>query len=370
MALVHQIIDFVDDTDRSLLKLAAADAPSHIKKAKILTHEDRELLGTDQFALVMHTKEAQVLKKFPTTDEANTWLSCRYFEKTAEQLPYVAQKIAATNLRRACIIYGLEVTPSVEKLASREISGNQYNEVKSIKEDRAHTMSVKVASVKEDGSEHFYALGQKYPMPTQDYVKKAASYFTSHHKEFTDAEDRATFAHHVRERAKELEASLDKQAEATLSQYSGSSYGDSVGTQIRIRQELVQSKPEFSEALSKLASHKATTQPEVFAKALYLFDKKAGLTRYYDGYLADAFRATFGQFNKTASTGYRWEDSQSGLSLDGGQLAKVAEEKYDKIKAYFGPTLADGLKKHAVEIFESLPVDAKTTIAKIAKGAI
>ena len=370
MALVHQIIDFVDDTDRSLLKIAAANAPDRVKGAKILTHEERELLSSDQFALVMHTKEAQVLKKFPTTDEANTWLSCRYFEKTAEQLPYVAQKIAATNLKRACLIYGLEVSESLNKLATQEISGNRYHETKSMKEDKAHASSVKIASFAEDGSEHFYALGEKYPMPTEEYVKKAASYFVSHHKEFSDAEDRATFAYHVAKRAKELDAQIDKLAMETLNTYSGSAYGDSVNSQMRIRQDLVQNKPEFSQALSKLAAHKDSTQPEVFAKALYMFDKKAGLTRYYDGYLADAFKATFGKFNKVASHGYRWEDSQSGLSLSEDQLNKVAEEKYEKIRTYFGSTLADSLKKHAVAIFESLPVDAKTTIAKIAKGTI
>ena len=370
MALVHQIIDFVDDTDRSLLKLAAADAPERVKTAKILTHEERELLGAEQFALVMHTKEAQVLKKFPTTDEANTWLSCRYFEKTAEQLPFVAQKIAATNLRRACLIYGLEVSPTLGKLASPEVTGNRYHETKSMKEDQAHTKSVKTASYTEDGSKHFYALGEKYPMPTADYVKKAASYFVSHHKEFSDAEDRATFAYHVSQRAKELEASLDKVASDTLATYAGSSYGDSVSTQIRIRQDLIQGKSDLTQALSKLAAHKDSTDPEVFAKALHMFDKKAGLTRYYDGYIADAFKATFGKFNKVAAHGYRWEDTQSGLSLSEEQLCKVAEEKYEKIKTYFGSTLADSLKKHGVAIFESLPIDAKTTIAKIAKGTI
>lgn len=369
MALVHQMIDFVDDTSRSIFKEAAAGAPPHIKTAKILTPEERERLDSAQFALVMRTKEAQVLRKFPLTDEANTWLSCRYFEKTSEQLPFVAQKVAATHLKRACCIYNVETSPLIDKLASSEILSNVYDEVKSRNEDEAHTRSVKTATIREDGSKHFYALGEKYAMPSPEYVKKAAAYFMDHHREFTDAEDRSVFAQNVRARAQELQVQLEKKAEQTLQTYAGQDYGDSVDTQIALRQELVQSKPELAQALSKLASHRKTTEADVFARVLFEFDKRAHLTRYYDGFLSDAFKSTFAGMKKMA-TGYRWEDEKSGLALSEKELEKSATQKYDKIKSYFGETLANELKKHAVSIFESLPVDAKKTIAEIAKGTL
>ena len=367
MALVHQIIDFTDDIDRSLLKIAAAGAPDHVKTAKILSAEERETLSTDQFALVMHTKEAQILKKFPTIDVANTWLSCQYFEKTSSKLPPLAQKIAASNLKRACAIYGIQSTPYVDKLASVSVSGNKYDEIKSYKEDKMSSEVASTVEVKSDGTEHFYALGEHYPMPTAEYVKKAAAYFNEHHREFMDAEDRFTFASHVQARAKELEASMDNQAEVTLLKYAGQAYGDSVDRQLRVRDELLGHKPEMKQALAKLASHRPTTEPVIFAKALYLFDKKAGLSKYYDSYLADAFRSTFENTRTKIASEYQWEDT-GGVSLNGGDIEKAAEEKYEKIKSYFGTTLADSLKKHAVAIFESLPIDAKATIAKIAKG--
>jgi hypothetical protein len=370
MALVHQIVDFVDDINRSILKEAAANIPAHLKDAKILTAEERERLEPEQFALVMRTKEAQVLKKFPVNDEANTWLSCRYFEKTSEQLPYVAQKVAATHLKRACDIYGLESHEAINKLASNEIKTNRYDEVKSWTEDRLHKQSVKLAKVEHDGSKHFYALGNHYAMPNPEYVKKAAAYFVDHLKEFSDAEDRSVFAENVRARAKELEVSLEKKAEESLRAYASDAYGDLIGTQLKLREELLSFKPEMSQALSKLAAHRADTDPQTFAKALFLFDKKAGLTRYYDGFLSDAFKATFGtMFSKKASE-YSWEDEGSGLSINAKDLEKAADAKYEKIKGYFGSTVADQLKKHAVSIFESLPKDAKETIIKIAKGAL
>lgn len=368
MVLSYQVIDFVDDIHRTLLKEAGAKAPEHIKEAKILTAEERETLSADQFALVMRTKEAQVLKKFPITDQANTWLSCQYFEKTSEQLPFVAQKIAASNLRKACLVYGLDIPGSVDKLASTEIQDNRYDEVKHWMEDKRHTKTAKISQAEPDGSEHFYALAGRYAMPNQEYVKKAAAYFDDHLREFSDAEDRFTFASNVRARAEELQVQLEKRAEESIKTYSSDSYGDSVETQLRLRQELLHTKPELSSALSKLASHKKDTNPEVFAKALFLFDKKAGLTRYYDGFLADAFKATFGKLQSKTASSYRWEDDQSGLSIDEVSLTKAATDKYERIKAYFGASVADQLKKHAVSIFESLPKDAKETVVKISKG--
>ncbi len=368
MALVHQIIDFIDDTDRSLFKVASESAPKQLLGKNVLTAEERELLDPSQFALVMHSKEAQVLKKFPITDDVNTWLSSRYFEKTAEQLPFVAQKIAATHLKRACSFYGVSAPEMVTKLASSGISGNTYHEVKSYKEDREYDRSVQVTEVTADGSEHFYALDRRYPMPDGAFVKKASQYFQDHYREFLDVEDRATYARNVLARADELKCELSKEASSLLSTYGGSSYGDMLSSQIRVRQNLLEDRPELSQALSKLASHKAGTAPETFARALHLFDKRASLTKYYDSYLADPYKSTFGMSKK--ATGYRWEDSTSGASIDGSKLVKVAQEKYEEIKSHFGTTLAESLQKHPEQIFESLPTDAKLVIVNIAQGVL
>jgi hypothetical protein len=363
MALIHQIIDFVDDTDCSLLKVAAAEAPAELRDAQILTAEDRERLEPDQFALVMRTKEAHTLKKFPITDGPNTWLSCQYFEKTSEQLPYVAQKIAATQLRRACALHNVKASPMVEKLASVDPIGNRYDEVKSWHEDRAHAVKVKVAAVVPDGSDHFYALADRYPMANAKFVKKAATYFVDHCAEFQNIEDRSIFAGNVKARAKELSVELDKVALVQIDSYAGDTYGDHIDTQLRLRKEALDGRPQLVSAIEKLAEFKDSTEPATFAKALYLFDKKAGILGQHP--MMDAFKATF---TKKAAKGYRWEDTSSGLSITETELVKAAEAKHSKIKSYFGETLANELRKHAVSIFDSLPKDAQATIVQISKG--
>lgn len=368
MSLANQVIDFVDDVQKVHLRSIAGSLPEHLKTAQVVSAAEQEALDDSQFALILWTKEAQQFRKFPIHDAGNTWLSCQYFEKTAEQLPYVAKTVAATQLAKACALHKLATTPEVKKFAAQEVYTNRYDEVRSWKDDRTSLMTTKIASATpSDGSEHFYALGGRYAMPTPDYVKKAAAYFAEHAAEFTDAEDRHTFAHNVIERAKELSVQVECLSE--LSKYAGASYGDSVSTQLKLRSDLLHSRPEMAGALDKLASFKAETPAETFAKALYLFDKKAGIDRYYgSGYIADAFKATFADFQKHA--GYHWENSDGSVSIAGKELTKAAEAKYDRIKTYLGPTLADSLKKEAVTIFDSLPNDAKETVVRICKGEL
>lgn len=365
MSLCNQILDFTDDHSKSLFADICKSVPELYKTASIVDAERSVKLESHEHALVAITKEGSVMRKYPINDAANTWLSCQYFEKTAHKLPTTAKTITATQLKLACAIHNVEPTPAVTKLASDKIQSNRYHEAKDMKKT-AHV--IETEAVTTDGSTHFYALNNRYPMPDSSFVKQAATYFEQYEKEFTDAEDRHVFAANVLARAGELNVSLENQE--LLSKYAGEGYGDIVETQLKLRQELLWHKPEMSGALDKLASKRAETEPAVFAKVLHAFDKHAGLDRYHGRAIADGYQSTFERrFTKTAS-GYRWEDESTGMSITEKELEKVADEKYSAIKGYFGSSVADQLKKHAVSIFESLPVNAKEVIVKIAKGQV
>lgn len=365
MSLCNQVLDIADDVNKELLKeiLKETTPPDMIKKAQVATRETQEKLSRADFALVAFTKEGSELRKYPIHDAGNAWLSCRYFEKTAHKLPAKARELAGGMLKRACAIYGLKETPLLQNTAKPK-SGNLYHEAYDMTKT---AQPIAVEAVGDANSEHFYALRTRYAMPSPEFVKKAAAYFVDFEKEFADAEDRHTFAHNVLERAKELNVTLDQQS--TLNKYASSGYGDALSEQIRMRKDLLQAKPEMCAALEKVANYKADLTPPEFAKLLYAFDKKASLDKYYGGYLADAYRATFEQRMTKQASGYSW-DSESAGTLSEKELNKTFEDKYDKVKGYFGPTVADQLKKHGCVIFDSLPVDAKEVIGKIAKGQI
>jgi hypothetical protein len=329
-----------------------------IKSAELLTSDKAASLPADAFALRILTEDGSHLHKFPVTSAADTWLSMRYFEKNAHKLPQSAQSIAASNLKIAADRYGVEPTKTVA-LRARHVSGNLF--VEGI--DKVATQSVRITE--ETGQR--YALGNKYPLFHEGHVKKAAQYFEDYYGQF-DAASRHTFAKNVIERASELKVDIPTESMAVLRKVAGDRFGDILGTQIRMRKELLHDQAKKDE-LDKLASSRGDN-PEAFAEALAKFDAENRLDRHYDRYLADAYTATYDvRFTKQAS-GYSWEDESTGLRVDDSDLNKLGNERAEKVKSYFGEILANELKKHGSAIFDSLPVDAKIVLAKIARGTL
>lgn len=364
MSLCNQVLDVADDINKELLKqiMAEATPPDMVKTAQVATRDVQEKFTRSDFALIAITKEGNELRKFPINDAANTWLSMQYFLKTSSKLPGAASRLAANNLKIACDKFGIKSHSAIEDMPIQR--STVYHEGADIAKIASR---IAVETVKQDDSKHFYALDQRYPMANAEFVKKAGQYFVTHEKEFSDPAQRHEFANNVLERAKELQVALEQKE--VLEKYAGAEFGDILETQIRMRHDLLQARPDMDEALTKVASYKKELVPLDFAKLLHTFDKKASLDKYYGGYLADAYKSTFEtRFTKVAS-GYSWE-SADGSSISEKELTKTFEDKYDTVKGYFGSTVAEQLKKHGCQIFASLPKDAKEVITKIAKGQI
>jgi hypothetical protein len=369
MSLCNQILDFADDTNKELLKeiLKEQKLPDMVKTAQVATRETQEKLAQAEFALVAFTTDGSELRKYPVNDAANTWLSCHYFEKTGHKLPKVARKIAAVMLKRACAIYDVPESRSLAFYLTDHHANPKTNVYRENSDMTKTAQPIMVEVVTPDNSKHFYALEGRYAMPNPEFVKKAGEYFVVNEKGFADPLDRHTYAHNVLERAKELKVELEQKE--ILSKYAAADYGDILEVQMHMRADLLDAKPQLKEALVKVSSYKKELAPVEFAKLLHTFDKRASLDKYYGHYLADAYKATFEtRFTKTAS-GYSWE-SEDGVSVSEKELTKTFDDKYDKVKGYFGPTVANELKKHGCAIFDSLPKDAKEVITKIAKGQI
>jgi hypothetical protein len=150
-----------------------------------------------------------------------------------------------------------------------------------------------------------------------------------------------------------------------LNKYAGFDYSSDLSAHLSSRRKLIEGNPVFEEALNKLAAYQSSTDPATFAKVLHGFDKRAGIDKYYDKYLSDPFLSTFSSV-KTASALYEID----GITINEGDIEKLATDKYEILKTYFGPTLADGLKKEGSAAFTALPDDAKEVIARISNGEI
>lgn len=359
--LEHCVLDLFDDCAyETTLKKIASNLSSEVRRGQLPTVADRDRLEDDQFALTLITKTASKLNKFPIDGPINTALSNEYFELNHHTLPLEAQKIAGSYIEGACDRFGIDAHNSV-KVASMNYGPRTNIYVESALNTQRPLE--KVASPTAKISNNFYALGTKYAMPSEDYLRKAETYFEKHARQFSP-EDRHEFASNVYKRAEELGVETTS---TSINKYAGTHYNPELEGHLKIRERLLDEASPYVPALRKLASFKATTGPETFAKVLHEIDKKAGLNAYYDTSLSDPYASTFAS-SMQKSAGYVYE--ADGIYLTGKDIEKVARDKYATLKNYFGHTLADGLKKEGAQAFDGLPDDAKDIIARISNGEI
>lgn len=358
--LANQILDAYDDTQMIHLRKIAKINPS----IYMMTAEEHSSIGDDNFALSVITKKAHKLNKYPVDSHDNTWLSNQYFNETHFRLPKEAAQTAAHFIKKACAKHKITPTPAVSTMA-KEASSNVYFErdmPATARVERTATPDLsKFAEVQKIGDSYTHA---QYVFATPGHVKLATRYF----EEFCDrmpVEYRHKYAAAIQMRAGEL--GMGKQR-GRVEKYASDAYSAHVDAHVRLRMSLLDAVPEMKTALEKVAATKKESTPMDFARLLHSFDKHAKLDRYYGGYLTNPYEATFAtQVNENARPIFK---SASHGSLTPDAIAKVANEKYAKIKEYFGQNVADTLKKEGAPIFESLPADAKEIIAGIADGSL
>lgn len=118
------LLDIYDDAEGEILREVFPDrdnVPELCKQAHYLSHEEREELPSDVFALEL-VDGGVSLRKFACTDAGNTALSVIYFLKTGHKLPAEAQKTAAQNLMRALEWFDIPPPEPLEKVALNPIT--------------------------------------------------------------------------------------------------------------------------------------------------------------------------------------------------------------------------------------------------------
>jgi len=202
-------------------------------------------------------------------------------------------------------------------------------------------------------SPHMYALvkeGQdpRYGMPTPEYVEEAIRYFEKHAKKFVP-EDRHIFAHNVLHRAAEMGVAVNS---PILEKYAGTTYNRALDAHLSLRKSLTNS-PTYKLAYEKIAAQRNELNPKEFAENLMVLDKHAGVDKYYDTKVADAYAATFGVQKKAVDN-----------------IVELVKDKRPVLESYFGKAMVDGLEKEGTAAYEALPDDAKEIIQSISTGAI
>ncbi len=379
MSIAAAVIDFYDDAKHELMTKVSMPVEMKNEHVTVLTPEQHERLPDSEFGLIVLTKRASVLRKFPVNDPGNAWLSAQYFAQTHEKLAFPARFVAAKFIKKACDAYGVFASPTVDAYAARvqedEAGSNTFVEGSEsgwmLRKLAQRELSLeKVAAVEinaltELPNEHFAlvmrqgdgSIIRKYAMPDQHHVKMAAAYFEKYAMDLP-SEHRHRFAVSVQSRAEEL--GVDVSAADMLQKWASTNWNKNVHAHLEQRKSLLPRNEKARSVLDKLAASIQETTPEDMASALNTFDQSTGLSRYYDRGLTDPYASTM---DKVAEG---WSAEVDGSTLTEDDLRKVATSK--KLAGYLGETFARQFSEHPTEIFESLPTPEKVLIKQVISG--
>jgi len=405
--MINALLDMYDDPSGIVLKEKVAsleDVPEFIKQAERLDRETLDKLPDDVFALVM-LDSGDKMRKYACTDKGNTALSVLYFMETKNNLPAEAQKTAAKNLMEACRWYSMEPPAELEKtallgpamgavtLGMGAMEGNRrYKQRKAALQQGATGSQImkmsemganimpktkvpeKTASLKphvditgkhppqqvtqETG--RFYALtkegGARYPIDTMGQVQKAITYFEKYAERFTPP-DRHLFCANVSRRADELGVPVTEK----IAKYGASTMAQDAPVAIYQRQRMFREGTSEHGLLQEMREKCASIKPEFLAVTLENFDKQAGLDRLWDNGLPDPYYSIFG-VEKRAEYSF----TTANDTINETRLKRCAKECKKQVQDLFNEDVAEEFSKDPVQIFDSLPLDQKRIIMRLA----
>lgn len=204
---------------------------------------------------------------------------------------------------------------------------------------------------------------ERYPIDSYEQVKQASAYFEEHWQRFSPAE-RRVYADNLVARAEEIGVKVAGRA----MDYAGRGYGPHVRAELIKRASAYEGTGHevgYRALLEKLSSVPA----HVMAALIQEADVKVGADRVYwrqAGGFRDPYAAVYG-VAKTASAEFSWSN-ESGVSVDGAALARLASSGADKLRSAFGGDFAESFAQDPVGIFESMPEPQKAAIARMAAG--
>lgn len=379
MSIAAAVIDFYDDAKHELMTKVSMPMEMGQTRVTMLTPEQHQGLTDVDFGLIVLTKRAAVLRKYPINDPGNAWLSAQYFAQTHEKLAFPARFVAAKFIKQACHAYGVDASPLVDSYAARVEEGDAHSNTfvegsesgwmlrklaqRELQLDKI--AAVEMNALTELPNEHFAlvirqgdgSIIRKYAMPDEHHVKLAAAYFEKYARDLPP-EYRHRFAVSVQNRAEDL--GVDLSASDSLEKWASTTWNRHVHAHLEQRKSLLPRNPGAREVLDKLAASISETTPEDMASALQTLDQSTGLSRYYDRGLTDPYASTM---DKVAMG---WSAEVDDRTITEADLRKIASSK--KLAGYLGETFARQFSEHPTEIFESLPTPEKILIKQIISG--
>lgn len=399
--------DFYDDGGAVLRERLGSNPPEFIKTAAAMEPEELNQLPDHSFALVMFNGTEQ-LRKYACVDKGNTAASVVYFLENREKLPKTAQEKTAHNLMNACFHYDLLPPLQLMKVAGKgnvlikgdgaemvvaptpgektaDLTGTSLmphspdpNAMSPKKKKIAFVIDDPYVDVTasyldpvidhQDYHPGVYAMtsetGNSFPLVTYEQVKTAASFFDDQGDRL-HPRTRRSFCVKVAARANKLGIDVSPD----IRKYGSDDFARDGELEVAVEKRRQMWREGHNEAVSLLdglMEKKASMSPDNFAETLAQLDIAVGTDKYWDTEVWDPWYSTFG-INKEAEEGkpWRWQGGTEYLTEE--ELKRLVGEGRDNLESRFGRSLADGLAKNPISIFESLPLEQKRVIARMAQ---
>jgi hypothetical protein len=198
----------------------------------------------------------------------------------------------------------------------------------------------------------------RFPIDTYGDVLEADRWFNDH-GESLHPSDRREMCTKLAARADEIGCKVTDY----VRKYAGAGYAPDgeVRVAVSTRMQYFQDDSPERDMLHGLMNKYAHVPPDVFCEAVKQFDEATGLDYRWDDGVYDPWYTTYG-FIKEAE----WEFSTHGDKINEEQLKQVVNASYPLIEEKLGEDVANGLKKSPVQIFDSLPLDTKRIIMRMA----
>lgn len=207
----------------------------------------------------------------------------------------------------------------------------------------------------------YYALPscKMYPLDGADQVKLASDYFDEYSCRMAP-EQRREFCVNMVKRANLLSITVSD----TAAKYAAAGYAEPSAIEIALDGRRLAIVDEVSlGTLDKLAELRGRMAPEDFAVTLGEFDKAAGIDHLYGRHVMDPYLSTFGE-KRAADSVIVGNDFMSVH-----QLKRLAATGYEMIRHRFGDELANEFVKEPLSVFNSLPLDQKKVMMRMASDA-
>jgi hypothetical protein len=202
------------------------------------------------------------------------------------------------------------------------------------------------------------ALDGRYSLDSFSDVETAVRYFEENWIGF-DPADRHEFSVKTAARAEELGVPVPE----LMARYGSTEYAPDVDGHLVSR---ALADPDHKEVWDDLAEKRAMIEPEQFAQLLREADELFGLDHYWGGPVSDPYYATFGGAGSEKTAAAAWEDPTTGDRVTYEQIAAIPQEK---IAANFAADFAEAFQTDPTTIFNSMPADTKSVLARMARGA-